>query len=248
MYWHGAQYQFLLSRGKAMIAKVVSAVALITIAIGFQGCGGKEPVPASSRFAVEFQVTNDEGDALAGARVAAGKLPIGMTENDGSLKVELSGAEGQILLVSVVCPDGYTGPEKPAVLRLTHTRHVNREGYQATHFESICTRNLRDIVVVVRAEGGAGLALHVDGKPSGTTDADGIAHVLVHADRTVKSLYVNLDTSARQDLRPKNPSRTYELAGNDAVLVFAQAFVAVPKSILHGAGTKPRKHIPYRVN
>ena len=100
----------------------------------------------------------------------------------------------------------------------------------------------------MRTQGGAGLSLQIDGKPAGITDADGIAHVLVHAERNLKSLNVSLDTSAHQELKPKNPSRTYELAGNDAVLVFDQAIVATHKPVFHGASTKPRKHIPYRVD
>jgi hypothetical protein len=133
-------------------------------------------------------------------------------------------------------------------LRLTHTRSVSAGGFQATHFEAICTRNVRDIVVVVRAEGGAGLPLQIDGKPAGTTSADGIAHVLVRAERNVKTLNVNLDTTTQQNLRPKNPGRTYELSGNDTILVFDQTFVAAPKPKVHGGGTKHPKHIPYRVD
>jgi hypothetical protein len=72
--------------------------------------------------------------------------------------------------------------------------------------------------------------------------------VQVHAERDLKSFNVSLDTSAHQELKPKNPSRTYELAGNDAVLVFDQALVATHRTVFHGAGTKPRKHIPYRVD
>jgi len=72
--------------------------------------------------------------------------------------------------------------------------------------------------------------------------------VLVKADRTTPSLNVSLDTSAHQELKPRNPSRTYELAGNDALLVFDQTFVATTKPVFHGGPAKPRKHIPYRVD
>jgi len=121
-------------------------------------------------------------------------------------------------------------------------------GYQPMHYAAVCQRNVRDIVLVMRALGGADLPFQIDGKPAGNTDADGIAHVLVHSDRTPKSLNVSLDTSAHQELKPKNPSRTYELVGNDAVLVFDQALVATHKPVLHGAGAKIRKHVPYRVD
>ena len=225
---------------------IMGAIALV--GLGNAGCSGTTSQPEGSRFTIEFQVTNDDGDALASAAITAGKWRLGTSGPGGVLKAELSGAEGQTLPILLECPDGFTGPDRPAQLRLTHTRRLNLNGYQPMHYEAVCQRNVRDIVLVVRAQGGAGLSLQIDGKPAGITDADGIAHVLVRAERNLKSLNVSLDTSAHQELKPKNPSRTYELAGNDAVLVFDQALVATHKPVSHGASTKPRKHIPYRVD
>jgi hypothetical protein len=202
----------------------------------------------STRFASEFHIANDDGDAVVGAVIAAGKMRLGTTGPDGILRTDLAGADGQSLPVTVACPEGLTGPEKPTSLRLTHTRRVNLSGYQPMRVEAVCQRNVRDIVLIVRVQGGAALPLRVDGKPAGTTDADGIAHVLVKVDRNVKSLNVSLDTSGHQELKPRNPSRTYELIGNDGLLVFDQAFVAKPIAVFHAGGSKPRKYIPYRVN
>ncbi len=232
-----------------MITKsVVGSIVSIMVGFAIGGCGNRESASLNSKFAVEFQVTNDDGEPLPGASIAIGKALSERTGSDGLLKVKINGVEGQSESVNTMCPEGFTGPDKPALLRLTRTRRVNVAGYQPMRVEAVCLRNARDIVVVVRAQGGAGLPLQVDGKPAGTTDTDGIAHVLVKADRSSSSLNVMLDTSARQDLRPKNPARAYELAGNDALLVFDQAFVSTPKPLVHGSGTKPRKHIPYRVD
>lgn len=247
MCWQYAQAERLLSRGEAMIAEVQRGLALLTLGIAVQGCGVKEPGPVASRFAVEFLVTNDDGNALAGTGIAAGMASLGKTGSDGRLRVELDGLDGQVLPISVSCPQGYTNLDKVASLRLTHTRRVNEVGFQATHFESTCTRNVREIVLVVRAEGGSGLPLQIDGRLAGTTDTDGIAHVLVRADRNLKALNVSLNTSDRQDLKPRSPSRTYELAGNDAVLVFDQAFVKTSKAKSRSGSVRHRQHIPYRV-
>jgi len=225
---------------------IISAIALV--GLGDAGCSGTTPQPDRSRFAIEFRVTDDDHDALASTAITVGKQRLGTTGPGGVLKSDLSGAEGQSLPILIECPNGFTGPDRPAQLRLTHTRRVNVIGYQPMHYEAVCRRNVRDIVLAVRAQGGAGLPLEIDGKLAGVTDADGIAHVLVHADRNLKSLTVSLDTSARQELKPKNPTRTYELAGNDTVLVFDQPLVATHKPVLHGGGTKLRKHIPYRVD
>ena len=224
------------------------AIAFVALQLLAAGCGGSESAAVSTRFASEFHITNDDGDALASAVIAAGKTRLGTTGPDGLLKADLAGAEGQSLPVTVSCPDGFTGPEKAPPLRLTHTRRVNLSGYQPMRTEAVCQRNVRNLVLVVHALGGAALPLRVDGRPAGTTDADGIAHVLVKADRNVKILNVSLDTSGHQELKPRNPSRTYELSGHDGLLVFDQSLVATPKSVFHGGGSKPRKYIPYRVD
>jgi hypothetical protein len=230
-----------------MIAKVQQGLALLILGIAAQACSVKEPRPVGSRFVLEFLVTSDDGYALVGSGIATGKSSLGITGSDGRLRVELEGTDGQLLPISVNCPPGYTSPDKVEPLRLARTRRVNEVTFQATHFESTCIRKVREIVVVVRAEAGSGLPIQIDARPAGTTDADGIAHVLVRADRNVKALNLTLDTSAHRDLRPKNPSRTYELAGNDAVLVFDQAFVKAPKPKAHASGVKRRQNIPYRI-
>jgi len=224
------------------------AIAFVALQLLAAACGGKESAVVSTRFASEFHVTTDDGDALAGAVIAAGETRLGTTGPDGLLRADIVGAEGQSISVNVSCPKDFAGSEQPALLRLTHARRVNLNGYQPMRVEAVCQHNVRDLVLVVRAVGGAALPLQVDGRPVGATDADGIAHVLVRADRKVKSLNVSLDTSGHQELKPRNPSRTYELAGNDGLLVFDQTLVATPKPIFHGGGTKPRKYIPYRVD
>jgi len=230
-----------------MSTRLHYAIALATLLTSL-GCGTKNGPSGASRFAIEFRVNNDDGQPVKGATLRTGNKELGVTGEDGTLKTGISGTEGQILPVRVACPDGYSGTEKPTPLRLSHTRRVDLQGSQATRFEATCTRELRDIVLVVRAPGGAGLPLNVDGKPSGITNADGIAHVLVHADRQVKAIKVSLDTASRPELKPRNPGRTYELAGNDAILMFDQAFVATPKRVFRAAKPKPAQHIPYRVD
>lgn len=227
-----------------MIFRTVIAAALL-IAVG---CSAASSPHTDSRFEIEFRVNKDDGEAIKGASIRTGETQLGITGEDGKLRSELAGVEGQTLPIIVTCPDGFSGMEKPSTVRLTHTRRVDLNGYQAMRFEGVCTRNVRDIVVVVRAQGGAGVTLNVDGKPAGTTNADGIAHVLVHASRQVKSLSVSLDTSTRPELKPKNPSRTYELGGNDAILIMDQTFVSAPKRVFRAAAPKQQKHIPYRID
>jgi hypothetical protein len=202
----------------------------------------------SRKFAVEVQIANDDGLPMRGALVSIGKYPIGSTSSDGIIKTEVSGAEGESLPVAVSCPEGFTNPETPTPLKLTHTRRVGLNGYQPTRIEAVCRRNLRDIVLIVRAHGGAGLPVAVEGRSAGVTDADGIAHVLVKADRMTASLRATLETNERPELKPKSPSRTFELAGNDAILVFDQNFVSNPKAVFGSGAPRAKTHVPYRVD
>jgi hypothetical protein len=174
-----------------------------------------------------------------------------MTGSSGTSSVKLEGTEGQVLPVTAECPEGYASSEKPQPLRLTRSRALGNGQIEPNWFQVTCTRKLRDVVVVVRAEGGGGLGVRIDGKSYGTTDPDGNAHVLLKLERDIRSLGVALDTSARPGLKPESPSRTFELSGRDAVLLVEQRFAqsprpkpALPKSPLPA----PRRHIPERLN
>ncbi len=95
---------------------------LVLLAIGLApACG--DPATASSRpvFEIEIRVANDDGTAVAGAKVSFGATPVGTTGADGVLEAHTAADEGSPISVSVVCPDGYTGPSAPAVVRLTRT-------------------------------------------------------------------------------------------------------------------------------
>ena len=221
---------------------------MLLFGINLVGCAKEKNTPPARQFLVAFRVTNDDGEPVTGARIVAGKAPLGSTSTSGNLNVKLSGTEGQMIPISVVCPAGYSSPEKPALLRLSRNRRLDSSGFLPSMFEGQCLRTTRSIVLVVRATGGPGLPVLVDGKPSGTTNSDGITHVLLHASRTTQALTVALDTSAHQRLRPRDPSRKYELSGKDAVLVFDQPLSTLPNPRPRRNDSRPHRHIPYRVD
>lgn len=231
-----------------MIARVIAAAVFVAFGIGCHPRASTKPRPTRSVFDVDFRVTTDEGEPLAGAEIFNGKSLLGTTGTAGHLKAELEGNDGEMVSVSLSCPAGYTSLTKPPPLRLTRMRQVTTHDSRAMQFASACKRDVRDVVVLVRADGGAQLPVRVDGRLAGSTNSDGIAHILVHAARTVRGFDVSLDTSKRHDLRPRNPSRTYELAEHDAILVFHQTLVPAPKAFVRRNETQPRKHIPYRID
>ena len=198
---------------------------------------------------IELRVRNDDGEPLAGAVLTSERKRLGVTDGRGLLERSIPGNEGQTLLASVTCPQGYEGPRAPIPVRLTKTRRVEATAPRPTRIEATCRRKTRKLVLVVRTAGGAELPVLVEGVPAATTNRDGNAHVLVEVDSGVRSLAVTLDTTSRQDLAPKSPRRLFDLDGDDALLVMDQGFRAsTPGPRRHRTDVRPRRHIPTRVD
>src|ERR1700690_3103943 len=109
-----------------------------------------------------------------------------------------------------------------------------------------CSRQTREVVVVVPAEQAKTIPVTVDGKIASVTSADGFSQVLLNVDRSILSVTVGLDTNTRPNLKPKNPARKYDLSPSDTVLIFDQKFnVLQPtRAIVRREG----RHVPYRVD
>lgn len=206
------------------------------------GCSSKT---ADDRFEISLRATSDDALPLAGVTFATGKSNLGKTSSSGVVNVRLRGVEGQTMPVTVTCPSGYESSGELSPLRLTRTRRVGEAVVQPLTVEATCIRKVRDVVLVVRAESGSNLPVHIDGKPAATT-SDGTAHLLLQLDRDVRQVSVTLDTTDQPKLRPQNPSRTFEIHGNDTVLVMDQSFTTSTKPKSRTAPA-PRRHIPYRV-
>jgi len=202
--------------------------------------------PQTDTFKVELRALNDDGAPLAGAIWTTNGSALGETGIDGVLRLNLRGREGQSMRTALSCPEGYVAPDAVPEIRLAHARRISDKGAQPVMIEVVCSRTARDIVLVMHAEHAPFLPLLVDGKLAGSTDADGNAHVLLRVDRSVHKVDVAIDTSARPDLTPKSPARSFELDGRDGVLVFAESFT---RTLGAKAKTQGRtKYIPYRVN
>ena len=222
---------------------------VITAMVGAIGaCNLKSLEATASSFNLEFRVVGDNGAPVIGARIRAGNRWLGSTDDGGILPSKLVGNEGQILAVSVECPLGFVAPEKPTLLRLARIRNISQDRFQPTHLDMTCAREVTEVVVLVRAQGGPGLPVQVEGTPSATTNSEGIAHVLLRVSRKMSAVSVSLDTSTHQNLRPKNPTRIYELSGRDAILILDQTFVTTPRTVHRHFTAQPSKHIPYRVD
>lgn len=211
-------------------------------------CGPSITTASEQRFDIAFRGVTDDGDALAGVAFRTGDRLLGITNGSGTLGVSLKAPEGQTLPVTVTCPGGFASPDTVPPLRLTHSRLVAEQSADRSplSFLATCTRETRDVVVLVHADHGDTLPVLVDGRPVTITDANGVAHVLVDFGRDVRSFEVRLDTSERRDLKPANPSRTFELTGRDAIVLFEQPMTSAPKLVVRKV--QPARHVPYRID
>lgn len=229
---------------------LIATTALFASAF-VSACGGSTAATNGKSFDVVLQSKNDDGDPLEGVNFVTGTSAIGTSNPKGMVSVNMRGADGQSLPITATCPDGYISPEQPSTLKLTEVRRVNQEGPATLGLEITCKRKLREIVLVVRTTNATSLPVDVGGKTVGTTDANGNVHVRLQLDREVRTLSVSLGTNDSPTLRPQNPSRVYELDGQDAMLLLDQSFTIDRKvqTRRHTAtNSTPGKHVPFRID
>jgi len=222
--------------------KLLPFIILSLAALG--GCSSGT-APGAPTFAVELRASSQDGQPLAGVSFTIDQRVVGLTRADGRLVHAVRGTEGGLAKLVVACPAEFEPPPQPAPLRLTRTRAIDGEATQPLTVDVRCQKRLRDVVLIVHAERGDHLPVLVDGKPVGTTDDDGIAHVLLRRPREDKSVQLGVDTTSRPALKPVSPSRSYQLTGQDAVVLFEPSFVVAVAPAARIAA--PRRHIPVRV-
>jgi len=210
------------------------------------GCSNNPKPQPASEFKVEFQAESDNGIGLQGVEVSSNRRRLGQTNSKGRLDFVLHGIEGQIVPIDWGCPAGFMAPEHAKTLRLSHTKSVTISAPQPLKLDAICSRQMREVVVVIHAEQANAIPVTVDGKVASVTSTDGFAQVLLSVDRSIPSITVGLDTNARPNLKPKNPNRKYDLSSSDTLLIFDQKFNSVQPS--RAIARKESRHIPYRVD
>jgi hypothetical protein len=216
--------------------------------LGLIGCT-KPPAPAEQRFEATLRVTSDDASPLPGAKFSLAGKPFGETDLAGTLSVRLRGTEGQMVRLSLECPEGYAAPEHLSPLRLTQTRRMGQSTPQPLTLDAVCTRQTRKVALIVQGPPGTPLPVQVNGTQLTSTDVDGNAHLLLEVDRSQRTVTARLDTQSVPDLVPQNPERVFELSGRDSLLFFAPELTKVRRPApRRAAPAAPRRHIPYRID
>lgn len=194
---------------------------LAGLLLGLLGCEEEAPPPT---FRVTFTARSD-GEPLSRVRVVADGRLLGETREDGTLRVDLPGREGQVVTVNAQCPEGHRAPEELPLLTLRTFRGLAPAAAARGIEVSIdCPPAERIAAVVIRAgENGAGLPVTMSGRELARTDEHGIAHLVMRV-QPHTTFRLRLDTSENEDLRPQNPGATFTVPDADEIFLFEQPF------------------------
>ncbi len=214
---------------------VVAALASVSL-LGCDLLKRPEPKPFEAR----VKVFGDPGQPLKGADVWYKQKKVGVTDDAGLVNFRLKGAEGEVYDLTVKCPTGFTSPSKPVSVVLRNTSDPT----QRPEYQVDCIKSSRTVVVAVRADSGANLPVMYLGKEAARTDASGAAHVFLEVPpNQVFQLSIATEGDGGKDLRPQNPTATFEVKQADDVFVFDQKF-KVEKKKVRGGKAKPKGPTP----
>jgi hypothetical protein len=223
-----------------------AAVAAWSIALGL-GLGCEEP-PPTPQHRITFRAQSDNAP-LAGVLIVTDGRALGRTAEDGRLRVDLTGREGQTVVVQAQCPEAYRPPASVPVLvlRSFHTNDpVVRE--RGIEFAIDCPPAERIAAVVIRAAGQADLPVKLRGQEIARTDRSGVAHLLLRLAPN-STFRVQLDTEGRE-LQPQNPGATFTVPDADQIFLYDQPFETKARRvrIRRRPPPPPAVRIPMRID
>lgn len=181
---------------------------------------GNAPVPLVVR------VADHRGLPVGGARVTLDGDMAGITGEDGVAGFVLSRPDGSKAGIALGCPDDLIPAGDPreevTVRRLSPVTPAVR-GPAAIELDFTCVPALREQLLVIRADGRGGLPVIVDGEVGAKTGDSGTAHLVI-SQAPGEEIEVVLDTSAREELRPRSPARRLSIPAESRIILFDQRF------------------------
>jgi hypothetical protein len=205
--------------------------------LGVTACSARQA--REETFALELHAAETSDAPVSDTRFWADGRDLGVTDEHGILRVQLTGREGLTLSITTACPPEYRTAEPQRQLRLQRLRSADPQ--TDLQLTTRCEASERQVAVVVRTRGAAlgGIPIHAAGQLVGQTEADGTAHLLIRS-RPHASLRISLDTTRQPDLIPQDPVHTVQLQDQDDVLFVDQWFETPPRP----PPPKPRRPKP----
>jgi hypothetical protein len=227
------------------VAPCLGYASYVLAAMSAFGCGTVASTSAGTqRYEVDVRVESDPSKPLAAVGILQGAKELGRTSKDGTVRVALSGKNGDVITLQVACPEGFAPVDKPlsVVLRPLVGRSV------VPQYRARCEPLMRSLVVAVRAKGGPNLPLTHLGREIARTDAEGAAHALLKVSPAEQVTLV-LDTSCPgcERLRPKSPELSLLMPPRDQVAVFDQPFTEQAPPVVKKKHAAPKVLGPVKI-
>lgn len=229
-----------MSRTSSVICGIAASFSLATA-----GCReSDQDLSANIDFVIDVDVTSDPGKGIPGAEIVSRGQPLATTDGAGHVSLKLSGAEGDVVELSVKCPGGFESPAQP----LSVTVHRLSSASRRPHFDARCAPLHRTVVVGVRAEKGPNLPVLHLGREVARTDPSGAAIVALSV-KPGEHVSLVLDTKAEAargpKLFPESPTLTFVARDRDDFVTLDQRFEI--EKITPRAAPRPKPKGPTRI-
>ncbi|MCA9580731.1 MAG: hypothetical protein KC416_02985, partial [Myxococcales bacterium] len=133
--------------------------------------------------------------------------------------------EGLGVAVTAHCPEGYRLAEAPRPVYLRTVTALGSDQLEPIEMSVSCMPTKRRAVVVVSTgEDGAGLPVLLDGLEVIKTDDAGVAHLRFTGTPSTP-FRVTVDTSSNEDLKPPNPTRSFQVKDEDEIFILDRKLV-----------------------
>lgn len=221
------------------------AVTCFALLLGGAGCRtSDDDRSAAIGFGIDVDVTSDPGKGTPNAEILSHGRTVATTDGAGHVSLELEGAEGDVVDLSVKCPAGFESPTQPisvVIHRLSTASH-------RPHFDARCAPQRRTVVVGIRTERGPNLPVMHLGREVARTDASGAALVAL-AVKPGEHVSLVLDTKTEAahgpKLLPESPTLTFVAQDRDDFVTLDQRFET--EKVAPKATPKPKRTGPTRI-
>jgi hypothetical protein len=186
---------------------------------------------------LEIVVEQDPGMTLSAIPIRIDGEPVGQTDGAGTLRVPVLREPGRVLRVTHDCPGGHHAPAPAVPVRV---RRYQLKRSQALRIKLRCRPLSRVAVFVVRAKGGAGLPVLLNGEHVATTNARGVAHFSRSAPPGTE-YRVEVDARDRSVLLPRSAATLLRVPDSSELFIIAPTFRSSHRPKKAGAG--PRRII-----
>jgi hypothetical protein len=213
-----------------------SVFPLLGILVAAAGC--EPPPPEALDHEVVFVVTSDVGEPVPGTRLFRPGAELGKTDKEGRLVSRVNAPDGTHLTVHAMCPEGYIDPPEDVGIVLRELSEIASRSGSGRRVNIQCRRTRVLAAIVVQTKF-ANLPILYEGEEITRTGPSGVAHVSAAVPPRA-TLSLTVDTSEAERLRPRNPSATFTLSGEDRFFVFDAGLEKLPPPRKPPKKKKPR--------